>query len=220
MTHSYRYVAAIIATIGTLLLGTMLAVSAAPATSQFGRNLVVNGGAEADVGASSDTQIVKPSGWTTTGQFTAVQYGIPGGFPDRNSPGPRHRGKNDFEGGNAARSTATQTISLHPSLAAIKTGTVRYTFSAWLGSWSNQDDNATATVTFRDASGASVGSAMLGPVTPAQRRDVTGLWYRSRSGRVPKTATRAIVTIVFTRYEGTYNDGSADNISLVLTAPK
>ncbi len=218
MTHSYRYIA--IAAIGTVMLGTMLVVSAAPATSQFGRNLVVNGGAEANVGASSDTQIVKPSGWSTTGQFTAVQYGIPGGFPDRNGPGPKHRGKNDFEGGNVARSTATQTISLRPSLAAIKTGTVRYTFSAWLGGYADQDDHATATVTFRNASGASVGGTTLGPVTPQQRQDATGLLYRSRSGLVPKAATQAIVAIVFTRYEGTYNDGSADNISLVLTAAK
>ena len=216
MMHSYRYVTVVT----TLLLGTLLAVSAAPTASQFGRNLVTNGGAEANVGAANSTQIVKPSGWTTTGQFTAVQYAIPGGFPDENSPGPRHRGKNDFEGGNAAKSTATQTISLGPSLAVIKTGSVRYTFSAWLGGWSNQDDHGTATITFRNTSGASVGSATLGPVTPEQRHDVTGLWYRSITGMVPKAATQAQVTIVFTRFEGSYNDGSADNISLVLRSAK
>ena len=218
MTRFFRVAAFSI--IGVLSLGTMLAVSTPSAKSQFGRNLVVNGGAEEDVGAANDTQIVKPTGWTTTGEFTAVQYGIPGGFPDRDSPGPRHRGKNDFEGGNAARSTASQAISLRPSLAAIKSGTVRYTFSAWLGGFSNQDDHATATVTFRNTSGMSVGSAMLGPVTPEQRHDVTGLWYRSRSGRIPNSATQAIVTVAFTRFEGSYNDGSADNISLVLNVEK
>ena len=220
MTHFYRYAAIATATIAAIVLGTMVAMSATPAASQFGRNLVVNGGAEANIGAPSNTQVVKPSGWATTGQFTAVQYGIPGGFPDRNSPGPRHRGKNDFEGGNAARSTATQRIALRPSLAAIRTGTVRYTFSAWLGGWTNQDDHGTATVTFCNAMGASVGSATLGPVTSQQRENVTGLWYRSSAGLVPKAATQAIVTIVFTRYEGSYNDGSADNISLVLTKHK
>jgi hypothetical protein len=29
-----------------------------------------------------------PTGWTTTGEFTAVQYGASGGFPDKTSPGP------------------------------------------------------------------------------------------------------------------------------------
>ncbi len=208
--------------LGTLVAGVMLLLATtaavyAPtaAASQFGRNLVRNGNAEANTGAASDTQIVRPADWRTTGQFTAVQYGIPGGFPDENSPGPPNRGRNDFEGGNAPRSTATQSISLLESAAAIRLG-ARYTFSAWLGGWENQDDHATATVTFLSAHGDSVGSVKLGPVTPQERHNVTGLLYQSQSGVVPKDATRADVTIVITRYEGTYNDGSADNVSLML----
>ncbi|MHB8357501.1 MAG: PEP-CTERM sorting domain-containing protein [Vulcanimicrobiaceae bacterium] len=219
MTNSLK-LGAIVAGV-MLLLATTAAVHAPTATaSQFGRNLVRNGNAEANTGAASDTQIVRPADWRTTGQFTAVRYGIPGGFPDKHSPGPRNRGRNDFEGGNAPRSTATQSFSLLESAAAIREGACRYTFSAWLGGWENQDDHATATVTFLNAHGHSVGSVTLGPVTPQERHDVTGLLYRSRSGVVPKDATRADVTVVITRYEGTYNDGSADNISLVLMHSK
>jgi hypothetical protein len=188
-------------------------------TDQLGKNLIVNGDAEADVGASDNTQVVKPTGWTTTGEFTAVQYGASGGFPDATSPGPKDRGKNDFEGGNVPKSTGTQTISLAPSVTLIGTGTVHFRFSAWLGGFEGQADNATATVAFEDANGATLLKTTLGPVTPQDRKGVTGLLPRETSGLVPKTATQAVVTIVFTRYEGTYNDGSADDISLVLSRP-
>jgi len=211
--------AALAVVAATLVLASMLpGVSVrADATDQFGKNLVVNGDAEANVGAANNGQVVKPAGWTTTGEFTAVQYGASGGFPDANSPGPKDRGKNDFEGGNVAKSTGTQTISLAKSAAAIKTGAVRFTFSAWLGGFEGQRDNATATVAFEDGSGATLLKATLGPVTPQERNNVTGLLLRETSGAVPKTAAQAVVTIVFTRYEGIYNDGSADNISLVLS---
>ena len=216
MTHPLIFTA-IVAGV-TLLLATTAAVHGPTASaSWFGRNLVRNGNAEANVGAANDTQIVRPTGWRTTGQFTAVQYGIPGGFPNEKSPGPPNRGKNDFEGGNAPRSTATQSISLLASAAAIRAGACRFTFSAWLGGWRNQNDHATATVTFLNARGDSVGSFNLGPVTPQERKNLTGLLYRSRSGAVPNNATRADITIAITRYEGTYNDGSADNVSLVIT---
>jgi hypothetical protein len=71
-------------------------------------------------------------------------------------------------------------------------------------------------VSFKDASGESLGSATLGPVTPAQRKDATGLLQRSHAGLVPVGATSAVVTVLLTRTDGEYNDGSADNISLVL----
>jgi len=202
-----------------VILAASLAMPGARAQtpSIYGVELVKNGGAEADVGAPSNSQIVKPTGWTTTGEFTAVQYGASGGFPDATSPGPAERGKNLFEGGNVAKSTGTQSISLAAAASDIAAGTVKYSFSAWLGGYSNQTDNATASLSFRDAAGRTVGSVVLGPVTPVERKDVTGLLQRSHSGVVPKAAATAVVTIVFTRYEGTYNDGSADNVSLKLT---
>jgi len=211
-----RFFTVAVAIVVTGFAASSVAVASGSA-SQFGHNLVVNGDAEANVGAASADQVVKPSGWTTTGEFTAVQYGISGGFPDDTSPGPSNRGKNDFEGGNAPKSTATQTISLSSSAPVIAGGGVHYLFSAWLGGFSTQDGDATASVTFENGAGASLGSASLGPVSAAQRNGVTGLLQRSHSGVVPKGTTKAVVTIVMTRYEGEYNDGSADNISLVLT---
>jgi hypothetical protein len=57
---------------------------------------------------------------------------------------------------------------------------------------------------------------VLGPVTPADRKNVTGLFPRSATGFVPKGSVEVIVKIVTTRYDGGDNDGSADNVSLIL----
>jgi hypothetical protein len=203
---------------GIIIAGSLAMPAARGQTaSPYGTELVINGGAEADGGATSNSQVVKPSGWTTTGEFTAVKYGASGGFPNAESPGPGTRGKNLFEGGNVARSTASQSIALKAPKADIASGSVRYTFSAWLGGFSGQADNAVVSVSFRDSAGEDLGGTTLGPVTPAQRKDITGSLERTHSGVVPKGAETAVVAIVLTRFDGTYNDGSADNVSLTLT---
>jgi hypothetical protein len=205
--------AIIAASLATVAL-TASAVLAAP--GPYDVNLVVNGNAETGVGASGPSRVVKPPGWKTTGQFTLVKYGASGGFPDKNSPGPKQRGLNFFAGGNVARSTGTQTIDLSAAAADIDAGSVSYAFSAWLGGFSSQRDNAKATVAFAGADGGALGSATLGPVTTAERQGATGLLLRQRSGAVPTGARSASVTLVSTRFEGSYNDGYIDNVSLVL----
>jgi hypothetical protein len=189
----------------------------AQATGVYGTNLVLNGNAEAGPGAPDNGKIVDPVDWSTSGEFTAVQYGASGGFPDKTSPGPSDRGKNLFEGGNAAKSTAQQTVAFDPARTDIDAGKVHYAFSAWIGGYADQEDNATVTLTFRDAKGTTLGSATLGPVTEADRKGVTGLLARSQTGAVPKGAVEGLVTITITRVSGTYNDGSVDDVSLILT---
>jgi hypothetical protein len=205
------FLAALVPFAGTPLI----ARADAPPPATYGTNLVVNGDAETDVGAPDNDHIVKPTGWATTGQFTAVQYGASGGFPDKSSAGPDNRGLNLFEGGNVPKSTAQQTIALGALSADIDAGTVSYNFSAWIGGWENQGDYAVVSVQFRNTSGATLATSTLGPVTPAQRPG-TSLVQRSHSGAVPKGTRSAVVSIVITRLVGTYNDGSVDNIALVL----
>jgi hypothetical protein len=206
----------------SVVCAAFLLVTAIPVKAQttadalFGKNLVVNGDAEADTGAPSDSQIVKPSSWTTTGQFTAVQYGASGGFPDKTSVGPPDRGNNFFGGGNVAKSTASQTIDLSAGASTIDVGGVTFVLSAWLGGYSNQDDSPTVSVTFLSASGAVLRSAVIGPLKAADRKDVTGLFLRKATGVVPANARSARVVITDTRYAGTYNDAYSDDISLVL----
>jgi hypothetical protein len=200
-----------------LCAGSGSAQEASPAP--VARNLVTNGDAEANVGAPDSGKVVKPDGWTTTGEFTAVQYGASGGFPTLTTTGPSERGKNFFSGGNKPLSTAKQTIALTSYASAIDAGTDHFVFSAWIGGYASQADYAVVTVTFKSSGNATLGSASLGPVTPAQRVNETSLLHRSTKGSVPKGSRTAIVSIVITREDGTYNDGSVDNIELSLTAP-
>ena len=64
---------------------------------------------------------------------------------------------------------------------------------------------------------ARLGEATLGPVTAGQRQGITGLLLRTATGTVPRGTRRLAVTITMARASGTYNDGMADNLELVLT---
>jgi len=182
-------------------------------------NLILNGDAESNVGSNNSSTIVTPSHWKTTGQFTAIQYGASGGFPTSTTPGPPDRGKNFFAGGNAAVSTATQTISLSAYSTDIDAGLDQFAFSAWIGGYEAQGDNAVVSLTFKTAAGTTLGSATLGPVTPAERNDVTEFLDVHKVAAVPKGTRQAIVSVTDTREDGSYNDAYVDDISLVLKAP-
>jgi len=183
----------------------------------FGHNLIVNGGAEANVGSDDETVVVKPTGWTTTGQFGVFKYGGIFGFPDNHVPGPPNRGHNFFTGGDAALSTATQTIDLRAGASAIDAGAARYTLAAWLGGYDAQEDYGTVAATFLDAHAHALLRTVIGPVTPTDRGGKTGLVPRSKAGAVPAGARTVRILLTARRVVGTSDDGYIDNVSLVLS---
>ena len=187
----------------------------------FGPNLIVNGNAETGPGSTDGTTLPVPNapGWALTGNFTVVQYNAPGGFPLSTDPGPPARGSNYFAGGNNPSSSAAQTINVAAGAATIDAGTTTYSLSGWLGGFSTQDDNATLTVTFRNAGATAIGSATIGPVTAADRGSATGMLLRNTAGAVPAGTRTIDVVLQLTRVSGTYNDGYADELSLVLAGP-
>lgn len=190
-----------------------------PATKAKVVNLVKDPGAEA-AKPDSDGGKVKVPGWTPAkgSQFTGVAYGASGGFPDSSSPGPKHRGKNFFAGGPSGdTSGATQSDSLKAYARLISSGKAKFKLSGWLGGFSSQGDYAKFTVTWTSAKGKTLGHATIGPVTPAQRHDNTGMLFRSASGTVPKGAAQAVLTLHMVRESGEYVDGYADNLSLTIT---
>ncbi len=70
---------------------------------------------------------------------------------------------------------------------------------------------------FLDATNHLLGYVIIGPVTSTNRNNATALLYRSTTNAVP-SGTRIIqVLLIMTRVEGNYNDGYADDISIVLT---
>jgi hypothetical protein len=204
------------------LAGLALTAAPARATVPVG-NLVVNPGAEASAGAPDNSTIDPPQGWTTTaGELTAVQYGASGGFPTTADGAAVGGGANFFAGGNASESAATQVIDVSQAAPEIDAGLVSATLSALEGGWAGQDDYATVTLRYLDASGQTLADLIsLAPVTPADRNGVTELLPRSDAGKVP-AGTRALrVTIdsVQPTGQGPYDDGYVDNVSLTLSAP-
>lgn len=199
-------------------MGVLLAVVSGSAFAQT-TNLIVNGDAESGAGGDG-FQVVPVPGWTTSGNFTVAKYAAVGGsFPTTTDPGPPDRGNNFFAGGTGASSSATQSIDVLINAAAIDTGNTTFDLTGYLGGFANHGDNATLSITFESATGTALGTASIGPVSAADRGNVTKLLPRGTSGNVP-TGTRQIeVLLQITRTTGSYNDGYADNLSLVLTAP-
>ncbi|MFN2464818.1 MAG: serine/threonine-protein kinase [Candidatus Dormibacteria bacterium] len=185
--------------------------------AMFGHNLVVNGNAEQGSGATDVSQVVMPEHWTTTGPFTVLKYGSPD-FPTATDAGPPDRGDYFFAGGpNNSKSSATQTIDLSGGSGGIDGGGKQYTLSAYLGGFGGQNDAATVSVRFEDAAGHDIGDAHVGPVTDLTRKGRTGLVRSQTTGAVPAGARKAVITIVMNRTDGAYNDGYADDVSLVIS---
>jgi hypothetical protein len=200
-----------------------LLAPAAPATaSTTPVNLIKDSGAESAKQADvSGVAVVPVAHWTpiTGTGFTAVKYGSPE-FITKTGPGPKSRGHNFFSGGERGPSPAgaTQVDSLKTYVSLIAAGNAKFTLSGWFGGFADQRDYATLTVVWENAAGVAVGTPKaIGDVTPGQRKDVTGLLARSANGTVPKAATQALLRLKMVRLDGGYDDGYADNLSLVIT---
>jgi hypothetical protein len=201
------------ALIAAVLVGALCTSTPAATSRSSAANLLQNGDAEAGTGATGNG-IAPPPGWSTTGAFTAGRYGT-SGLPNA----PAGGGSNVFAGGpGQALSTATQTVSVSSSSAAIDAEQVKATLSALLGGWEGQEDAATVQATFLDASGGARGSLTVGPVTATDRGGATTLLLRSAAKPVPSSTRSVRVVITARRSSGIYNDGYSDNVSLTLSA--
>jgi hypothetical protein len=208
-------------------LGVVAALSLVCASSltawavPFNTNLIVNGDAESGVAVINDSTFnsVIP-GWAPIGNFTAVTYDAPGGFPLSSDPGPASRGSNFFAGGPSnALSSASQSIDVSSSQSAIDAGAVSFSLEGFLGGFDEQGDNAVLTATFLDGTSLSLGTASIGPVSNGDRGNATGLLFRFTNGILPNGTRSIDLDLTMTRLQGSYNDGYADNLSLILRGP-
>ena len=200
-----------------------VALSSAPllahAAAPFDQNLIVNGDAEASAGSNAGSAAASVPGFTIGGTFSVTTYGASGGFPTASDPGPASRGLNFFAGGpSAGVSTAEQFVDVSSGASFIDLGSTTFDLSAYLGGFSSQRDNATLQISFLDGASAVLGTASLGPVSPADRGSLTGLLARSTTGIVPVGTRSVDILLTLTRVDGSYNDGYADNLSLVMHA--
>lgn len=204
-----------LALISTTAVLTML--QPAFAAGSFDTNLIVNPDGELGAGSTNGDVLAVP-GWTATGNFTVVQYGASGGFPTTLDPGPSNRGNNFFAGGPSnSFSSASQKLDVTFASATINEGEARFMLSGWLGGWLNHPDQTILQAHFLDGGGNDLGMASIGPVSNTDRNNSTEFQFRSVDGIVPIGTESVNLVLNMTRFAGSYNDGYADNLSLVLT---
>lgn len=207
-------VAAIVtATAGAAVLPPVAAQAAAAPV-----NLIKDHGAE-KARPNSRGGPVPVKHWTAVRgtSFTAVAYGTHG-FPGPHSPGPGHRGHNFFAGGPRGRSSgATQVLKIGAYLSLIHGGHAAFALSGFLGGEGAQGDYATLTITWKSVHGQVLGHTTIGPVTERQRKGVSGLERRTRTGLVPRRTSQAVASLRMVRTRPGYIDGFADNLSLTIS---
>jgi uncharacterized protein (TIGR03437 family) len=200
------------------LLSMVLNTPAAPETL-LGRNLIVNGDAEAGLPIPLGQQISADiPGWVRTATFSTEAYANQDADIRVTDPGPADRGKLYFYGGPSDEFTSGyQDIDVSPLSSSIDSGTTKFTFAAWLGGYSDQEDNAVLTATFQDWAGKTLGTSQLGPVTATDRGMISAILPRNSAGTVPAGTRKMQVRMNMTRVTGLNNDGLADSLTLVLT---
>ena len=115
---------------------------------------------------------------------------------------------------------ATQMITVTTGSGVIDAGGVEYNLSGDFGGFATDDDSAQLLVSFLGGSQLPIGGSInIGDYGAAFRNNNTDLFSASAKGSLP-IGTRTIqVSVNMTRTNGTYNDGYADNLSLVLRPP-
>lgn len=187
----------------TLGLALLALAFGAQAQATLGSNLIVNGDAESGV-----------AGWTGFdgySLFQSVNYGSNWVRPTQ--PGPVSRGSKMFTG-LTAQAAGFQTVEL----GALAGQSLHYELSGYLGGWAEQSDNALLYVSFLDVAGNEIGHADIGPVTPADRGNQTGLFLRTASGDLPSGTASLMFSLSMERVGGGDNDGYADNLSFVVSS--
>jgi len=188
-----------------MAIALLAAAYSSEAAVVYGSNLVVNGDAEAGV-----------TGWTgysNYNMFQSVSYGSNWVLPSQ--PGPSDRGSRMFAGlGQYA--VGYQTLDF----GTATTQDIAYSLTGWLGGWANQGDNALFYVQFLDGSGNELGNSAIGPVTPQDRNNQTGLFFRANEGFLPVGTSNLSFWLSMERLVSGDNDGYADNLSFVLQAPR
>lgn len=182
----------------------------------FERNLIANPDAETGAGSVSGYDVVPVPNWTTGSNFTVTVYGATSLIP---WPGPTF-GTNIFTGGsNNPASSATQIIDLSAGAAEIDSGMAQFELSGWFGGFSSQNDHSSLTATFLTADSNALEAVTIGNILAVDRTNVTSTLFCTTNNAVP-IGTRTIQLLLsMTRTEGSYNDGSADNLSLYLRLP-
>lgn len=182
--------------------------------TSYGTNLLFNGGAEANSGTNNYTTNRGVAWWFDISSTTLGVYGANTNFPSLASHGPTNRGANFFFGGRT-NGFLLQRIDVSDVAADVSDPGVDYALSGWFGGAGAQGDFSALTARFLDATGAAIGSNIIGQVMAGDRTNVTGLLARSTNGTLPG-GTRFVEFMLTNRVVTGSNDASADNLSFTL----
>ena len=199
-------------------VGLLVIVLAGPAQSSLiSKNLLANGNAELGAAATDTKTVVKPQAWKTVGSFSSVTYGV-AGLPGLQTSANVGGGKRFFAGGpSIAPSSASQSVVIPASWrAVVESGLAFAQLSADLGGSQAKPDAAVVVVEFLNGRGKSIGGFKIGPVTPAQRDNMTGMLPVQAMHRVAPGCRSVRVTIASPGGSGIYDDAYADNVALHL----
>lgn len=186
----------------------LLAAAGLANAASYDSNLIANGGAESGT-----------AGWTAyagTPLFQSASYGSNWVLPSQ--PGPADRGSQLFVGGSVAYAAGFQLVDVSAFTADFAGGQVAFSLSGYLGGWTNQGDNAMLYVSFLDAASNTLGTAALGPVTPGDRGNQTGLFLQQAEGFIPSATSQIHFALTMERLASSDNDGYADNLSFMMQA--
>jgi hypothetical protein len=180
-------------------------------------NLIVNGAAESATCTTSGYDANTSPGWTAaSGGPNSVCVSNTGGFPGASTPGVQP-GAAYFTGGTHGNGSLTQTVSVAAAATAIDAGSATYNLSGWLGGYSSQNDRVGLVATFLNATGSSLGSSQIGPVTATDRGNATKFLNRTATGSIPAGTRSVRLDLNFTWTVGGTTDGYADGLSLTIS---
>ena len=185
--------------------------------TRYGTNLIFNGDAEANSGTNNFTTNRGIAWWFDIASTSLGVYDANTNFPSLVSPGPINRGVNFFLGG-ITNGSILQRINISDLAEDVDGSGVNYALSGWFGGAGAQEDWASLSARFLDASEAVLGSNTVGHVTAAERGGVTGLFFRGTNGILPG-GTRFVEFTLTNHVVTGMNDASADNLSFILTPP-
>ncbi len=190
--------------------------AATPVGPLTGFNLIDNPDAETPPTTPNGVNLVVPL-WDDAGPATQQEFNLD--WWGSNAPGPEFGNAFFYGGPNNAQSTLTDLIDVSALAASIDSGEVTFDLAGFFGGWQGQDDNATLTATFLDDANQTLGSTTIGGFLAADRGSQSIFLPDSDTGLLPANTRSVELTLTFTRTGGGFNDGTADNLSFVLTGP-
>jgi uncharacterized protein (TIGR03437 family) len=176
-------------------------------------NLLRNGNAEEGQLTTTGFEVVPIPGWTTTSNFTAPIYGIPGCMSSAESQ-RIGGGRGYFVGGpNNAQSTATQTVNVANFSTEIDAGRRVAILQGHLSGF--ETDSGAVRAEYLSSTGAVLGTFSIGPVSGSR----ASFQLRTAVNQIiPGTRAIRVILIATRGSNDTYNDGYFDNLYLGLSS--